>query len=101
MLIGVSHEAGTEATLAALRAAEGRGARTVLITALPERAPDGPLVVPTPLRDRSWCHTVGYFSPLLALHAIAGGADAEAVRAGGGGRAAPVGPAAGRAASGC
>ena len=80
VLIGVSHEAGTEATLAALRAAEGRGARTVLITALPERAPDGPLVVPTPLRDRSWCHTVGYFSPLLALHAIAGGVDAEAVR---------------------
>src|SRR5204863_3214307 len=67
VLIAISHEAGTEATLAALRAAAGRGARTVLITALPERAPDGPLVVPTPLRDRSWCHTVGYLSPLLAL----------------------------------
>jgi glutamine---fructose-6-phosphate transaminase (isomerizing) len=80
VLIGVSHEAGTPATLAALRAAAQRGARTVLITALPERAPDGPLVVATPLRDRSWCHTVGYLSPLLALHAIAGGLDVEAVR---------------------
>jgi glucosamine--fructose-6-phosphate aminotransferase (isomerizing) len=80
LLIGVSHEAGTEATLAALRAAEARGARTVLITALPERAPDGPLVVPTPLRDRSWCHTVGYLSPLLALHAIAGEVDVAAAR---------------------
>jgi glutamine---fructose-6-phosphate transaminase (isomerizing) len=80
VLIGISHEAGTPATLAALRAAERRAARTVLITALPERAPDGPLVVPTPLRDRSWCHTVGYLSPLLALHAIAGEVDAEAAR---------------------
>jgi glucosamine--fructose-6-phosphate aminotransferase (isomerizing) len=80
VLIAISHEAGTEATLAALRAAEARGARTVLITALPERAPDGPLVVPTPLRDRSWCHTVGYVSPLLALHAIAGEVDVAAAR---------------------
>jgi glutamine---fructose-6-phosphate transaminase (isomerizing) len=78
VLIGVSHEAATAATLAALRAA--RGARTVLITALPGRAPDGPLVVGTPLRDRSWCHTVGYLSPLLALHAIAGEVDVEAAQ---------------------
>ncbi len=27
----------------------------------------------TPLVDRSWCHTVGYVSPLLAGAAIAAG----------------------------
>jgi glutamine---fructose-6-phosphate transaminase (isomerizing) len=80
VLIGVSHEGGTAATLAALRVASQRGAQTVLITARPERAPAGPLVVATPLVDRSWCHTVGYLSPLLALHAIAGGVDVEAAR---------------------
>jgi fructoselysine-6-P-deglycase FrlB-like protein len=78
VLIAISHEAGTPATLAALQAA--RGARTILVTALPERAPAGPLVVATPLRDRSWCHTVGYLSPLLALHAMADEVDAAAAR---------------------
>jgi glucosamine--fructose-6-phosphate aminotransferase (isomerizing) len=72
VLVGVSHEAGTAATLAAIRAAADRGARTVLVTALPERAPQGPLLVATPQRDTSWCHTVGYLSPLLAFHAMAG-----------------------------
>src|SRR4051812_28170704 len=70
VLIAVSHEGGTAATLAALDAA--KRARTVLIT-----AKDGPadIVVHTPLVDTSWCHTVGYVSPLLALTAIAGAAD--------------------------
>jgi glucosamine 6-phosphate synthetase-like amidotransferase/phosphosugar isomerase protein len=80
VIIGVSHEAGTRATLAAIRAAEENGARAVLITAAPEDAPSGPLVVSTPLRDTSWCHTVGYLSPLLAVHAMAG-AGAGAPRA--------------------
>ena len=71
--VGVSHEAGTAATLAALRAAADGGARTVLVTAHPERAPGGPLVVGTPLHDTSWCHTVGYLSPLLAFLGMAGG----------------------------
>src|SRR5215813_5246243 len=85
VIIGVSHEAETAATLAALEAAE---AKKVLVTALPENAPwrragssgdaapgtpgDNPLIVPTPLHDTSWCHTVGYLSPLLAFTAIAG-----------------------------
>jgi fructoselysine-6-P-deglycase FrlB-like protein len=81
VIVGVSHEAGTEATLAALVAATARGAQAVLITARPDRAPDGPLVVPTPLLDRAWCHTVGYLSPLLAFHAMAGPAPAAAARA--------------------
>jgi glucosamine--fructose-6-phosphate aminotransferase (isomerizing) len=73
VLIAVSHEAGTAATLAALEAAPR--ARTVLITAKPEKA-TADIVVATPLVDASWCHTVGYVSPLLALTAIAGTHDA-------------------------
>jgi fructoselysine-6-P-deglycase FrlB-like protein len=73
LLIGVSHEGETAATLAALTAGRGQGSRTVLLTA----NPDGPLaaeadvVFRTPLVDRSWCHTVGYLSPLLAGAATA------------------------------
>jgi len=81
LAVGVSHEAGTKATLAALRAAAAGGASTVLITARPDRAPDGPLLVPTPLRDRSWCHTVGYLSPLLVFHAMAAPVPVSVARA--------------------
>jgi glutamine---fructose-6-phosphate transaminase (isomerizing) len=82
VVVGISHEAGTAATLAAVEAAVANGARAALVTALADRAPDGPLVVPTPLRDASWCHTVGYLSPLLAVYAAAhGGGDPAAVRA--------------------
>ena len=70
VLVAISHEGGTAATLAAMRAAANT--RTILIT-----AGTGPadLVVQTPLVDTSACHTVGYVSPLLALTAIAGAAD--------------------------
>jgi glutamine---fructose-6-phosphate transaminase (isomerizing) len=71
VLIAVSHEAGTRWTLAAAEAAAAAGAQVALVTGLPDRAPSGPLVLGTPLRDTSWCHTVGYVSPLLALHAVA------------------------------
>jgi glucosamine--fructose-6-phosphate aminotransferase (isomerizing) len=86
VLIAVSHEAGTPATLAAAAAAEAAGAQVALITARPDQAPGGPLVLATPLRDTSWCHTVGYVSPLLAFSAIAAHAagappDAAATRA--------------------
>jgi fructoselysine-6-P-deglycase FrlB-like protein len=74
--IAISHEAGTAATLAAMRAAAANGARTILITARPEHA-QADIVVGTPLVDTSWCHTVGYVSPLLALTAIGGRIDAE------------------------
>jgi glucosamine--fructose-6-phosphate aminotransferase (isomerizing) len=73
--IAITHEAGTAATLNALRAAAANGARTILITAKPGTV-EADIVVATPLVDRSWCHTVGYVSPLLALTAIAGAADA-------------------------
>jgi fructoselysine-6-P-deglycase FrlB-like protein len=74
VLVGVSHEAGTEATLAAMRSAEAHGAKVAMVTAIPGNAPDGPLVIGTPLRDTSWCHTVGYLSPLLAFLGMSGGA---------------------------
>src|SRR5918911_3023400 len=44
VLVAISHEAGTTATLAAATAARERGARVALITARPERAPDDVLV---------------------------------------------------------
>jgi glucosamine--fructose-6-phosphate aminotransferase (isomerizing) len=73
VLIAVSHEAGTAATLAAM---EATNARTILITAKPEVETGANLVIGTPLTDTSWCHTVGYVSPLLAFTAISGAADA-------------------------
>src|SRR5215208_1852611 len=63
---------------AALRNADAHGAKPVLITASPGNAPEGPLVIATPLRDTSWCHTVGYLSPLLAFLGMAGGAPGPA-----------------------
>ena len=84
VLIAVSHEAGTAATLAAGEAAAARDARLVLVTALPDRAPGWALALATPLRDTSWCHTVGYLSPLLALYAVAArvaGAEPDAAAA--------------------
>jgi fructoselysine-6-P-deglycase FrlB-like protein len=78
VLIAVSHEAQTGATLAALDAAE---ATKVLITARPDVAPPVDHVYATPMRDTSWCHTVGYLSPLLAFTAIAGHTDPAPVAA--------------------
>jgi glucosamine--fructose-6-phosphate aminotransferase (isomerizing) len=72
VLIAVSHEGETAATLAALGAAD---AAKVLVTARPDVAKDVDLVIPTPLHDTSWCHTVGYLSPLLVFTAIAGHLD--------------------------
>ena len=74
LVVAISHEAGTAATLDAARGASDAGARVVLITAQPERAPAGVEPIRTPLHDRSWCHTVAYLSPLL-LHACFAGLD--------------------------
>jgi fructoselysine-6-P-deglycase FrlB-like protein len=67
-LVAVSHEGETAQTRAALDAVQG--VRTVLITASETATAD--VVVRTPLHDTSWCHTVGYLSPLLSFVAIAG-----------------------------
>jgi glutamine---fructose-6-phosphate transaminase (isomerizing) len=76
LVVAISHEGGTPATLEAARGASRAGAKAVLISAFPERAPAGVEPVRTPLHDRSWCHTVAYLSPLL-LHAAFAGLDAH------------------------
>lgn len=74
LVIGVSHEGGTAATMAALNAARARGARTALITgsAHSPAAQGCDVVLATVEMDRSWCHTVGYVSPLAAACMTAG-----------------------------
>jgi fructoselysine-6-P-deglycase FrlB-like protein len=68
LVIGVSHEGGTAATNRALAAAAAAGAQTGLITAT-AASPAGQLaeiVVETVEIDQSWCHTIGYLSPIVA-----------------------------------
>jgi glutamine---fructose-6-phosphate transaminase (isomerizing) len=87
-VIGVSHEGGTWATIQALSAARANGSATGLITARPEsestRHADA--VLATPEIDRSWCHTVGYVSPLSAGYALAAAASGGSADAGAAGR---------------
>ena len=88
LVIGISHEGGTAATNRALEAARAAGARTAIVTAS-DRSPGAALadeVVATEEIDQSWCHTVGYISPLLAAVAVGAAlpgeaADAAAIRA--------------------
>lgn len=71
--IGVSHDGTTRATILALGAARDAGAVTATIGV----RSDSPLALGadhtlvTPLRDRSWCHTVAYASAILAGAAVA------------------------------
>ena len=72
LVIGVSHEGGTSATNAALRASRAAGARTAVVT-VSRRSPAGEvadIVVETAELDHSWCHTIGYVSPLLTAAAV-------------------------------
>ncbi|HEX2754357.1 MAG TPA: hypothetical protein VHM48_02780 [Candidatus Limnocylindrales bacterium] len=76
LVIGISHEGGTVATIRALEASAAAGARTALITGSAESpaaaavaSPD--MVVATVEMDHGWCHTVGYLSPIVAAAAIA------------------------------
>ncbi len=83
LVIAVSHESGTAATNRALEAARGAGARTALVTAAATAPAAGAaeIVVATDEVDQSWCHTVGYVSPLLVAAAIAGHLAGEPVDA--------------------
>ena len=88
LVIGISHEGGTWATNRALEAAIAAGSRTALVTAAGGSPGAGlvDLVVTTDEMDQSWCHTVGYLSPILAATAVAGHLlerrpDPETVRA--------------------
>jgi len=72
LVIGISHEGATTATNGALAAARAAGARTALIT-VTERSPGADhadIVVETEELDQSWCHTVGYVSPMVAAVAV-------------------------------
>jgi glutamine---fructose-6-phosphate transaminase (isomerizing) len=88
LVLAVSHEGGTHATNEALRAARDGGATTALVT-VGRGSPGAALadiVIATGEQDASWCHTVGYLSPILAGVALAarlGGTrvDGAAVRA--------------------
>jgi len=92
--IGISHEGGTAATIAAMDAARGAGSAIGLVTAAADsagaKAADHALV--TPLRDRSWCHTVGYVSPILGGAAVAAALSGRAADPGEAGRALSVTP---------
>jgi glutamine---fructose-6-phosphate transaminase (isomerizing) len=85
LVIGISHEGGTAATIDAMDAAGDAGARVGLITGSGHSpagdAADEDLVVETVEMDQGWCHTIGYLAPLIAATAIGAdlsGADASA-----------------------
>ncbi len=72
VLVGVSHEGATAATNRAMEAARAAGATVALFT-VSERSPGAAIadiVLATGELDQSWCHTVGYLSPLLAAVAV-------------------------------
>jgi len=74
LVVGISHEGATGATNAALTASRAAGCRTALIT-VSRRSPGAALadiVVETHELDQSWCHTVGYISPIAVGAAVAG-----------------------------
>ena len=87
VLVAISHEGGTRATNEAIRAARTAGATTVIITAGggSPGAEAAELVISTGEQDQSWCHTIGYLSPIVAGVALAAALrdarpDAAAVR---------------------
>ena len=74
LVIGVSHEGGTWATNRALGSARDAGATVALITASAGSpgAALASIVVATEELDQSWCHTIGYLSPILVATAVGG-----------------------------
>lgn len=73
VVVGISHEGGTRATNRALERAQAAGATVAIVTAS-DRSPGaaiGDIVVTTEEMDQSWCHTIGYLSPIVAAAAVA------------------------------
>jgi fructoselysine-6-P-deglycase FrlB-like protein len=73
LVIGVSHEGGTAATNRTLEVARATGSTVALLTAS-AGSPGGALadvILETVEVDQSWCHTVGYVSPIVAAVAVA------------------------------
>ena len=66
--IAVSHGGMSTSTVNSLSSAKAAGARTVLITASSgSPAHDlADLVLTLPVKDKSYCHTVGYTAPIVA-----------------------------------
>jgi glucosamine--fructose-6-phosphate aminotransferase (isomerizing) len=88
LCIAISHGGLSKSTVRALAAARIAGARTALITAAggtPARDL-ADVVLTTPLRDKSYCHTVGYTSPMLTGFCVASAYREEAFPAAGLGR---------------
>ena len=79
LTIAVSHDGSTWATTQAIAAARAAGSTTALIT-VSGRAPGAEgvdIVVETVERDQSYCHTIGYTSPLIAGAAVAAALTGE------------------------
>ncbi len=74
LVIGISHEGGTAATLAAMEACRAKGARVAAISgsAASTVGLAAEITLATVEMDRSWCHTVGYVSPMAAATCTAG-----------------------------
>lgn len=72
LVIAISHEGATWATNRALDAARASGATAALVTvsAASPGAARADIVVTTDELDQSWCHTVGYLSPILVAAAV-------------------------------
>jgi fructoselysine-6-P-deglycase FrlB-like protein len=85
LVIAISHEGGTWATNLALERADAAGARLALITCSggSPGATLADIVVTTDEQDQSWCHTVGYLSPILAAAAIGDHLSGRAIDVGG------------------
>ncbi|HEX2626178.1 MAG TPA: SIS domain-containing protein [Candidatus Limnocylindrales bacterium] len=73
LVVGISHEGGTWATIQALEHARAAGMTTALITASRRTAAAqrADIVLETLEIDQSWCHTVGYLSPIVAAVEVA------------------------------
>ncbi len=84
LVIGCSHEGGTAATIAALEAARAHGSRTAVVTASAGApvAAAADIVLATVEMDRSWCHTVGYVSPMVAAVTVASALAGDELRPG-------------------
>jgi glucosamine 6-phosphate synthetase-like amidotransferase/phosphosugar isomerase protein len=72
LVIGVTHEGGSWATIEAMEAGDLWGAEVAVITAAAgsTAAKAARLVLDTGEIDQSWCHTVGYVSPIVAGLAV-------------------------------
>ncbi len=81
LVIGLSHEGGTAATNRALELARAHGATVALVTASAASpgAALASIVLETAELDQSWCHTVGYVSPIVAGVAVAAEVTGTAV----------------------